>query len=441
MARPPVRISAHAHTRTIAFVTTAIAAAALLTGCSSSTGSRVPAPSGEKISLTIGTFGTFGYKEAGLFDEYMRLHPEITIEEHSTTQEPDYWKALEARLSDGGLYDVQALEVGRISLATSHEHSGAFEDLSQAPGVKQRDHLPWKWDQATTAGGRTIGLGTDVGPMAVCYRQDLFKAAGLPSDPDAVAELWRGDWAKFVEVGKTYQSEAPKGTYFMDTAAGLYNAVVSSSPQQYYANGTLVYGESPSVKKGWDLAVRAIRAGTSQGLKEFDPPWQKAFSRGTFATTICPSWQQSNIEKFSGAANTGKWNIAQPPAAGNWGGSFLTVPSSGKHVEQAKELVAWLTSPEQQAKVFQKVGNFPANRAAYSLPGVVAYSNPYIGPEARTGMIFAMAAVAIQPAEIGPRAGELNNTIGDGILLMERDGKAPAEAWKTTLRRIDGSTQ
>ncbi|MEV4940501.1 hypothetical protein [Streptomyces zaomyceticus] len=71
----------------------------------------------------------------------------------------------------------------------------------------------------------------------------------------------------------------------------------------------------------------------------------------------------------------------------------------------------------------------------------MAYSNPYIGPEARIGMIFAMAAVAIKPAEICPPAGELNNTIGDGIRLMERDGKAATEAWKTTVRGIDGSTQ
>ncbi|WP_328940383.1 extracellular solute-binding protein [Streptomyces sp. NBC_00250] len=277
--------------------------------------------------------------------------------------------------------------------------------------------------------------------MAVCYRQDLFEAAGLPSDPDEVAALWEGDWAEFVQVGKTYQAKAPKGTYFMDTAAGLYNAVVSSSTQQYYEDGKLIYKDSPSVRKGWGLAVEAVRAGSSQGLKEFDPPWQRAFAKSTFATTICPSWQQANIEKFSGAANRGKWNIAQAPAAGNWGGSFLTVPSSGKHVEQAKQLVAWLTSPEQQVKVFQKVGNFPANRAAYPLPGVVTYTNPYIGPEARSGMIFAMAAMAIQPAETGPRAGELNNAIGDGILLMEQDGKTSDEAWNATVRQIDGNTR
>ncbi|MFD7319585.1 extracellular solute-binding protein [Streptomyces sp. NPDC059875] len=426
-------------TRSAALVSAAVAFALALTGCSSSGDGSVSADG--KITLTVGTFGTFGYKEAGLYDEYMKQHPGITIKENPTTVEGNYWTALQTRLSGGGLDDVQALEVGRISLATSEDLADAFADLSDAPGVDKKDYLPWNWDQATTADGRTIGLGTDVGPMAICYRQDLFKAAGLPSDPASVGKLWSGDWAKFVEAGKRYQAKAPQGTFFMDSASGLFNAVVSSSPVQYYKDGKLAYKDSASVKTAWDLAVKAVQGKTSQGLKMFDTPWQTAFSKSTFATTVCPSWQQANIQQFSGPANKGKWNIAQPPAAGNWGGSFLAVPASGKHVDEAKKLVAWLTAPEQQAKVFQKVGTIPANQAAYDLPGVVDYKNAYIGPDAATGQIFSTAAQAIKPAETGPRAGDLTGAFGTGVLLMEQNGKNPEEAWNATVRQIDSTIQ
>ncbi|MET9435857.1 extracellular solute-binding protein [Streptomyces sp. NPDC006551] len=426
-------------TRSAVVVSAAVAFALALTGCSSSDNGSASADG--KITLTVGTFGTFGYKEAGLYDEYMKQHPEITIKENPTTVEGNYWTALQTRLSGGGLDDVQALEVSRISLATSEDLADAFADLSDAPGVNKQDYLSWKWDQATTADGRTIGLGTDVGPMAICYRQDLFKAAGLPSDPEAVGKLWAGDWAKFVEVGKEYQAKAPRGTSFMDSASGLFNAVVSSSPVQYYKDGKLAYKDSPSVKAAWNLAVKAVQGNTSQGLKMFDTPWQTAFSKSTFATTVCPSWQQANIQQFSGPDNKGKWNVAQPPAAGNWGGSFLAVPASGKHVDEAKKLVAWLTAPEQQAKVFQKVGNIPANQAAYGLPGVVDHKNPYIGPDAATGLIFSTAAKAIKAAEIGPRAGDLTGAFGTGVLLMEQNGKSPEEAWNATVRQIDSTIQ
>ncbi|MGW6393225.1 ABC transporter substrate-binding protein [Streptomyces sp. NPDC055103] len=428
-----------ARTRSAAVTSAAVALALALTGCGASEDGAASADG--KITLTVGTFGTFGYKEAGLYDAYMKQHPGITIKENPTTVEGNYWTALQTRLSGGGLDDVQALEVGRIALATSEDLADAFADLSDAPGVDKKDHLPWKWDQATTADGRTIGLGTDVGPMAICYRQDLFKAAGLPSDPESVGKLWAGDWAEFVEVGKRYQAEAPKGTFFMDSATGLFNAVVSSSTVQYYKDGKLAYKDSPSVRTGWDLAVKAVQGRTSQGLKMFDTPWQTAFSKSTFATTVCPSWQQSNIQQFSGPANKGRWNIAQPPAAGNWGGSFLAVPASGKNVDEAKKLVAWLTAPEQQAKVFQKVGNIPASQAAYDLPGVVDYKNPYIGPGAATGQIFSTAAKAIRPAENGPKAGDLTGAFGTGVQLMEQNGKTPEEAWDATVRQIDSTIQ
>ncbi|MFF3607918.1 extracellular solute-binding protein [Streptomyces sp. NPDC002463] len=425
--------------RSAVVLSAATALAFALTGCSSSGGDSVSADG--KITLTVGTFGTFGYKEAGLYDAYMKQHPGITVKENPTTVEGNYWTALQTRLSGGGLDDVQALEVGRMSLATSEDLAGAFADLSDAPGVDKKDYLPWKWDQATTADGRTIGLGTDVGPMAICYRQDLFKAAGLPSDPASVGKLWAGDWAKYVETGKRYQAKAPQGTSFMDSASGLFNAVVSSSPVQYYKDGKLAYKDSASVRTAWDLAVKAVRGRTSQGLKMFDTPWQTAFSKSTFATTVCPSWQQANIQQFSGPANKGKWNIAQPPAAGNWGGSFLAVPASGKHVDEAKKLVAWLTAPEQQAKVFQKVGNIPANQAAYDLPGLVDYKNAYIGPDAATGQIFSTAAKGIRPAEIGPHAQDLTGAFGTGVQLMEQNGKSPEEAWNATVRQIDSTIQ
>ncbi len=199
---PPTRTR-----RSAVLAPAALALALALTGCSSPADGSASADG--KITLTVGTFGTFGYKEAGLYDAYMEQHPEIVIKENPTTVEGNYWTALQTRLSGGGLDDVQALEVGRISLATSGDLADAFADLSDAPGVEKENYLPWKWEQATTEDGRTIGLGTDVGPMAICYRQDLFKAAGLPSDPEAVGRLWAGDWAKFVETGKRYQAKAP----------------------------------------------------------------------------------------------------------------------------------------------------------------------------------------------------------------------------------------
>ena len=59
-------------------------------------------------------------------------------------------------------------------------------------------------EQAVSADGSSvIGIPTDVGGMALCYRTDLFKAAGLPTDPAAVSALWP-TWDDFIKTGQAY---------------------------------------------------------------------------------------------------------------------------------------------------------------------------------------------------------------------------------------------
>ncbi|MEU9076368.1 extracellular solute-binding protein [Kitasatospora sp. NPDC004745] len=417
---------------------TAALCALLVAGCGSSGSGSDTSASGGRITLTIGDYGTFGYKEAGLFDAYMREHPGITVVEHTVEQETDYYPALQTHLaSSSGLDDIQAVEVGRIAQVVKKQ-ADKFVDLGTADGVDKAAFLPWKSQQASTPDGRTIGLGSDIGPMAICYRKDLFQQAGLPTDREEVAKLWQGDWARFLETGKQYQAKAPAGTFFTDSAGGLFNAVVSSSTTQYDdADGRLDYKNSPSVKNAWNLATGAVQAGISAGLKQFDTPWYQAFANSRFATLACPSWMTAIVADKSGSANQGKWDIASPPAAGNWGGSFLSVPKAGKHQKEAAALAAWLTSPAQQAKVFTTVGNLPSNTKALSQPEVQNARLAFFG-DTPTGRIYAATAQSIRPTVIGEWDGLVKDTLTNGALLsIEQHQSDPAKAWSNAVKEID----
>ncbi|MER7674876.1 ABC transporter substrate-binding protein [Kitasatospora sp. NPDC096128] len=421
----------------LSIAATAALCALLVAGCDSS-GSATGAAPGGRITLTVGDYGTFGYKEAGLFDAYMKEHPDITIVEHTVQQEADYYPSLQTHLASGsGLDDIQAVEVGRIAQVVKKQ-SAKFVDLGKADGVDKGAFLPWKSQQATTTDGRTIGLGTDIGPMAICYRKDLFQQAGLPTDREQVAKLWQGDWAKFVEAGKQYQAKAPAGTFFTDSAGGLFNAVVSSSTTQYVdSSGKLNYKDNPTVKTAWTLSTGAIEAGISAGLKQFDTPWFQAFANSKFATVACPSWMTAIVSDKSGPANKGKWDIATAPAAGNWGGSFLSVPKAGKHQKEAVALAAWLTAPEQQAKVFTKVGNLPSNVKALAQPEVQNAKLDFFG-DTPTGQVYAATAQSIQPTVIGEWDGLVKDTLTNGALLsIEQHQSDPAKAWSNAVKEID----
>src|SRR5690349_9779334 len=80
--------------RGAALVAVAAVGALVLAGCggnSSSESTAAPANAGPcgttaDTTLTVGLFGTFGFKEAGLWDAYKKVCPNITIKEDVVEQ-------------------------------------------------------------------------------------------------------------------------------------------------------------------------------------------------------------------------------------------------------------------------------------------------------------------------------------------------------------------
>ncbi|MFD6250629.1 carbohydrate ABC transporter substrate-binding protein, partial [Streptomyces roseolus] len=104
-----------------AAVAAVVTGTVLLTGCGSDEDDEA-GKDGGKITLRVGTFGSFGYDNktgAKLYAEYERLHPNIKIEESNVSDGQKYWDTLKLRLSqNSGVADIQAIEVGYIAEAT-----------------------------------------------------------------------------------------------------------------------------------------------------------------------------------------------------------------------------------------------------------------------------------------------------------------------------------
>jgi cellobiose transport system substrate-binding protein len=424
-----------------AIAVVAALATGLLAGCSkdsddgSSTSDGGNGSGKGKITLTIGTFGVFGYKQAGLYDEYMKLHKNITIKENVTTRTDVYWPRVLTRLQAGsGTDDVQAIEVGNITEAVQTQ-SNKFLDLGK--DVDKSQWLDWKNAQATSKDGKLIGLGTDIGPMAICYRKDLFQKAGLPTDRTKLADMWKGDWAKYVDLGKQYMKKAPKGTKFVDSAASVYNAALGGGSERYYdKDNNVIWDKSSGVRTAWDAAMTVATSDMSAKLKQFDPTWDQGYAKGTFATVACPAWMIGYIEQKSGDSGKGKWDVAAAPTAANWGGSFLGVPTASKHQKEAVELAKWLTAPEQQAKVFAKQASFPSTPAAYAGLKPAADTTAYFS-NAPITQIFADSAKTIPVQYFGIKDQPIGTAITDvGILQVEQKGKSPSQGWDAASKEI-----
>jgi cellobiose transport system substrate-binding protein len=403
-------------------------------------GSETAAASNEKVTLTVGLFGTFGYKEAGLYDEYMTLHPNVTIKETSIEFEQDYYQALQTHLAAGaGLSDVQGIEVARIAEVTQTQ-ADKFADLRDLGADDlESTFFPWKWEAATSPDGAVVGLGTDTGPLAICYRTDLFKQAGLPTDREELASMWQ-TWPDFIEVGKQYVAKAPDNSAFMDSASGYYNAIIGQSESQYYdEDGNPIYNTNPAVKDAWDLSVQAIQAGLTAKLKQFDQPWNQAFANGRFATIACPAWMIGYIKGQAGDASSGKWDVASiPGGGGNWGGSYLSIPSASEHQQEAYELIKWLTAPEQQVKMWTQAQHFPSSSTAAEDDAVAAATDEYFS-NAPVGELFKESADNLTVAVLGPKDGVIKDTISNGLLRVDQQGEDPDTAWQKTMDDIESA--
>ncbi|MBB5080036.1 ABC transporter substrate-binding protein [Nonomuraea endophytica] len=411
----------------------ALAVTACGGGGGETAGTASSAKPAEKVKLTVGLFGDFGFKP--LYEEYKKTHPNVEIVEQ-VTQFNDHHNNLVKRLAtNAGAADIEAVEVGYISTFTAL--TGKFHDLKQfGLDKRQADYLDWKWQQGISKDGQQVlGLGTDVGGLAMCYRKDLFKKAGLATDRAEVAGLWP-TWESYIETGKRFAAANVAGAKFVDSPGEIFRAMVNQAPVGLYdTSDKIIVDSNPDVKKAWDLSNQISQNNLSAKLAAFSPPWNTGFAKGSFATIICPAWMTGYIQEQATNAS-GKWDIAAVPGgSGNSGGSHLMLPKQGKHAKEAAELIDFLTSKENQARVFKEEGTFPSIPALYDDPSIQTFTKPFFG-DAPIGKIYSDAAKALKPQHLGPKEADVRTAIGNGLGRVEQGKQSPDEAWAQVLQDV-----
>ena len=409
--------------KAIAAVVMFAIAAVGVTGCSSNSAN-------EKISLTFGDWGDMGFKD--LFTQYHKLHPNITIVEKSSEYNAHH-QGLLASLASGKGNDVNAIEGSWMPYFV--QYPDKFLDFGT---TKQKDYLDWRWNPAVAKNGVVLGLPTDVGGMAVAYRADLFKAAGLPSDPAAVSALWaKSGWDGYLAVAKEYTTKT--GKKFADSTQSVFDGIVAQQPEQFYsASGSYIYDTNPNVKQAWKLATDIAPYSGSAAI--FSTEWNAAVADGNAAAVLAPAWMLTMIKGIAPKLS-GDWNVATVPGGtGNWGGSWVTVSKSSPHAQEAKAFVEWLLAPAQQKTLFLTKGNFPSAVAALNDPAVVSYTDSYF-QGAPIGKIYSSAVSTLKPAILGPKSASITTSFENATTAVAQGQKTAAQAWTDALAEIAKNIQ
>lgn len=402
-----------------AFIAMGSIAAIVLTGCAGSEGDGAD---GGPVTLKLSTFGEPGnIKE--LLDQYESENPGVKVELATTASAEDARTNLLTKLAAGtGLADVEQLEISWIGDLA--QYSDAFVPVT---GDKNGEWATVQSDPVTTEDGTMWAYGLGTGPEAICYRADMLEAAGLPGDPESVAPLVGGSWDEFFAAGKKYAAGGGEGAWY-DSSYLIYNAQVEQLAFPYEDKNDKVVVDNPEVEAIFKGTLEKADA-LSAKLSAFSTDWNVGMGTAKFATITCPSWMLAMIQ--GNASDVTGWRVANafPGGGGNVGGSYLSVPTQGKHHEEASKLASWLSAAPQQIAAFKSGAGFPSRLDALDDESLTSVTNPFFG-DAPVGQIFADRSKAITSViHKGPHYLAIDTAAFNAMTRVETGQQSIDDAW------------
>ena len=270
--------TALARRASVLFAVGALLAAPALAGCGGSSATSNPA--NEKITLTVNLFGDFGYKD--LYAQYQKDHPNITIKENVTdygTHHQNLQAHLVARLRYRGHRGDRDRSGRRLPAAGRQVHQ-----LRRTTAWTRNQWTEQKWRAGPSPDGKTLfGVGTDIGGLALCYRSDLFQAAGLPDRPGAGRRVAAGLGLRTsASASSSWPRRRTSRSSGSTRRSNVFNAILGQGDQGVY-DASRQRGRGPATRRssrpGTPWSARS-QAGESAGAGRVHSTVEHRFPEG-----------------------------------------------------------------------------------------------------------------------------------------------------------------
>ena len=342
--------------------------------------------------------------------------------------------ALSTALAAGeGLPDISMIEINDIDRFVLQ---GGFVDLLQEPynaGRYKDDFVAYKWDQAMTPDGRLLAFPWDIGPASLFYRRDVFENAGLPSDPESVAEML-STWEGFIETGQKV-ADPDNNLFWIGNADRI--------PYIYYAHKNFfdedynVAINNPKTLQVLQYAKQVRDLGLDAKATFWTEEWYSMLANGQIATTISGCWFGGFLKSWIDPEGAGNWGVVPIPEdpLQNWGGSFVAIPEASQNKEAAWAFIEYALATEKaQNQMFVAVDYFPAYKPAWDNP-LYQDSDFYFGGQ-KTRALW--TEIANSPGRIftTPMDSAAEQAFLSEVARMLNEGLAPQETLEAAEQAI-----
>ncbi len=395
-----------------------------------------------QYSITVATFPHVDEAVKSLLPRFNEDYPNIEVEVLSQGFE-DHHTAMMTDLAAGEpLPDVVLLE---ISFIAQFSRAGGFRDLLVEPfnaGQYEDIFVPYKWAQPMTPDGRLVAMPKDIAPASIFYRRDIFEDAGLPSEPEEVAELMT-TWEDWLDVARQLTrdttGDGEPDHWAVAHAGEVANMFVEAHDEGWFDEDGNPNLTNPQFVEGLEMARRIREEGLDADIGAWSTEWFEAIERGTTAMLMHGAWMGGHIRTWMAPETAGNWGVAHLPDGmhANDGGSFFGIPETAEYPEASWEFIKWYTTQaDVQAEMFVNNDIFPAVLEAFDDPAFDEPIDFYGGQRARQLWIEVaqnVPDVRVHPSD--PIADELFGQAVEEVLLEGRDPLEALEDANEQVRR------
>ncbi|GHK00661.1 ABC transporter substrate-binding protein [Streptomyces sp. NPDC003753] len=287
-------------------------------------------------------------------DQFNKTHKDVQVDWVQAGVGQDEYTKLKTALKAGqGAPDVVMLEFQE--LPTIQLTKGLLDIGKYGANDDKKNYVPWAWNQVSD-GDHVYAVPVDGGPMAMLYREDIFKKYKLKVPTT---------WDEYKQEAAKLHAADPKA-YMTDfgsdeSAAGWLQGLMwqaGSRPYTYSASKLPNIGvkmNDDGAKKVYDYWGDLVKNKLVDTASYATTDFYNGLSSGKYATYLAAGWGPGYLQSVAKKTG-GLWRAAPLPqwtaggnAQGDWGGSTFAVTSQTKNPKQATEVARELFGTSEAA--------------------------------------------------------------------------------------------
>lgn len=215
---------------------------------------------------------------------------------------------------------------------------------------------------------RWCGAPWYVDTRVLFYRRDLLARAGFPLPPQTW-DQWRHAMRRIRQLGpEHYGLLAPLDEWHLLVALAFQAGAELLRDRDQYGNF-----QSPEFRRAFSFYVSLFH----EGLVPFEGQGQVAnvyqdFAAGLFTFYVTGPWNLGEFRRRLPGELQNEWATAVlpmpelgSPSVSVMGGASLAVTTSSDKRDAARELIAYLLTPEELTHLYHATGDLPARRSAW----------------------------------------------------------------------------